>query len=54
MISLSVPGGNFYLAMALSLFCLSTLLTWAVTLAANRGARRWLAAHRRLGPAKEK
>lgn len=51
MISLSVPGGNFYLAMALSLFCLSTLLTWAVTLAANRGARRWLAAHRRLGPA---
>lgn len=37
MISLSVPGGNFYLAMALSLFCLSTLLTWAVTLAANRG-----------------
>jgi len=51
MIPVSLPGGNFYASLVLSLVCLSTLLTWLAKLAVDRGARRWLREHRRLGPA---
>ncbi|WP_201524934.1 hypothetical protein [Bordetella pseudohinzii] len=50
MIPVSLPGGNFYVTMGLSLVCLATLLTWAAMLARSRDARLWLADHRRLGP----
>lgn len=50
MIPVSLPGGNFYVLMAVSLACLSTLLTWLAVLATSRGAREWLADHRRAGP----
>ncbi len=50
MIPVSLPGGNFYVTMDLSLVCLATLLTWAAMLACSRDARLWLADHRRLGP----
>ena len=49
MIPVSLPGGNFYVLMAVSLACLSTLLTWLAVLATSRGARHWLGGHRRLG-----
>ncbi|WP_373981114.1 hypothetical protein LN047_02645 [Achromobacter sp. JD417] len=49
MIPVSLPGGNFYVLMAASLACLSTLLTWLAVLATSRGAREWLAVHRRAG-----
>lgn len=49
MIPVSLPGGNFYVLMAASLACLSTLLTWLAVLATSRGARDWLAGHRRTG-----
>jgi len=49
MIPVSLPGGNFYVLMAVSLACLSTLLTWLAVLATSRGAREWLADHRRAG-----
>ncbi|WP_208621848.1 hypothetical protein [Bordetella genomosp. 12] len=48
MIPVSLPGGNFYVTMALSLVCLATLLTWGATLVRSRDARLWLADHRRL------
>ncbi|WP_144632549.1 hypothetical protein [Bordetella genomosp. 13] len=51
MIPVSIPGGNYYASMALSLICLSTLLTWLARLALDRRARLWLRDHRRLGPA---
>lgn len=50
MISVSIPGGNYYVSMAISLICLSTLLTWCVSLARNPDSREWLSEHRRLGP----
>ncbi len=49
MIPVSLPGGNFYVLMAVSLACLSTLLTWLAVLATTRSARRWLGGHRRTG-----
>lgn len=49
MIPVSLPGGNFYVLMAVSLACLSTLLTWLAVLATSGGAREWLADHRRAG-----
>ncbi|KRC84861.1 hypothetical protein D3C87_430740 [compost metagenome] len=49
MIPVSLPGGNFYVLMAASLACLSTLLTWLAVLATSRGARQWLGGHRRFG-----
>ena len=49
MIPVSLPGGNFYVLMAASLACLSTLLTWLAVLATSRGARQWLGGHRRIG-----
>ncbi|MEJ2894665.1 hypothetical protein RVU96_00255 [Bordetella avium] len=48
MIPVSLPGGNFYVTMALSLVCLATLLTWAASLARSRDARWWLSDHRKL------
>jgi len=51
MIPVSLPGGNYYASLVLSLICLSTLLTWLARLAVDRGARQWLRGHRRLGPA---
>ncbi|HEY0294559.1 MAG TPA: hypothetical protein VGC69_04385 [Bordetella sp.] len=51
MIPVSLPGGNYYLCMAVSLACLSTLLTWVTRLAIDRQSRLWLRAHRHLGPA---
>lgn len=51
MIPVSLPGGNFYVSLAVSLICLSTLLTWLARLAVDRHARLWLRSHRRLGPA---
>ncbi|OZI47545.1 hypothetical protein CEK29_02045 [Bordetella genomosp. 5] len=50
MVPISIPGGNHYVAMAISLICLSTLLTWCVSLVRNPDSRLWLAEHRRLGP----
>ena len=50
MIPVSIPGGNYYAAMAVSLICLSTLLTWLTRLALDWRARLWLRDHRRLGP----
>ena len=35
MIPVSLPGGNFYVLMAVSLACLSTLLTWLAVLATS-------------------
>ncbi|MFD4841117.1 hypothetical protein ACFWP0_26685 [Achromobacter sp. NPDC058515] len=49
MIPVSLPGGNFYVLMAVSLACLSTLLTWLAVLATSRSARLWLGEHRRAG-----
>ncbi|MCY1514644.1 hypothetical protein D9M68_491930 [compost metagenome] len=49
MIPVSLPGGNFYVLMAASLACLSTLLTWLAVLATSRSARHWLGDHRRIG-----
>jgi len=49
MIPVSLPGGNFYVLMAASLACLSTLLTWLAVLATSRSARLWLGGHRRAG-----
>lgn len=49
MIPVSLPGGNFYVLMAASLACLSTLLTWLAVLATTRSARHWLGDHRRIG-----
>lgn len=49
MIPVSLPGGNYYVLMAVSLACLSTLLTWLAILATSRGARLWLGGHRRGG-----
>ena len=49
MIPVSLPGGNFYVLMVVSLACLSTLLTWLAVLATSRGARLWLGEHRRGG-----
>ena len=49
MIPVSLPGGNYYVLMAVSLACLSTLLTWLAILATSRGARLWLGDHRRGG-----
>ncbi|MGE4436935.1 hypothetical protein [Achromobacter sp.] len=49
MIPVSLPGGNYYVLMAISLACLSTLLTWLAILATSQGARRWLGGHRRGG-----
>lgn len=49
MIPVSLPGGNYYVLMAVSLACLSTLLTWLAVLATSRGARLWLGDHRRGG-----
>jgi len=49
MIPVSLPGGNFYVLMAVSLACLSTLLTWLAVLATTRSARHWLGGHRRIG-----
>lgn len=49
MIPVSLPGGNYYVLMAVSLACLSTLLTWLAVLATTRSARRWLGGHRRTG-----
>ncbi|WP_263915471.1 hypothetical protein [Achromobacter sp. 79A6] len=49
MIPVSLPGGNFYVMMVVSLACLSTLLTWLAVLATSRGARLWLGEHRRGG-----
>ena len=49
MIPVSLPGGNYYVLMAVSLACLSTLLTWLAVLATSRGARLWLGDHRRRG-----
>jgi hypothetical protein len=49
MIPVSLPGGNYYVLMAVSLACLSTLLTWLAVLATSRGARLWLVDHRRRG-----
>jgi hypothetical protein len=51
MIPVSLPGGNHYFYMAVSLICLSTLLTWTIRLTIDRQARHWLHAHRRLGTA---
>ncbi|MGY6268419.1 hypothetical protein ACXIUT_01920 [Achromobacter denitrificans] len=51
MIPVSLPGGNFYVLMAASLACLSTLLTWLAILATTRSARDWLGGHRRVGTA---
>ncbi|WMD18749.1 hypothetical protein RAS12_19225 [Achromobacter seleniivolatilans] len=49
MIPVSLPGGNFYVLMVVSLACLSTLLTWLAVLATTRNARLWLGEHRRAG-----
>ncbi|AUL18478.1 hypothetical protein BTL47_02515 [Bordetella holmesii] len=49
MIPVSLPGGNFYVTMGLSLVCLATLLTWGATLVRSLDARLWLADHRRIG-----
>jgi len=51
MIPVSLPGGNYYFYMAVSLICLSTLLTWAIRLIIDHQARQWLHAHHRLGTA---
>ncbi|ARP96657.1 hypothetical protein [Bordetella genomosp. 13] len=51
MIPVSIPGGNYYASLVLSLICLSTLLTWLARLAISRRSRMWLREHRRLGPA---
>lgn len=49
MIPVSLPGGNFYVLMLVSLACLSTLFTWLAVLGTSRPAREWLGEHRRLG-----
>lgn len=49
MISVLLPGGNHYIYLAISLICLSTLLTWIVWLAITPASRPWLLEHRRLG-----
>jgi len=51
MIPVSLPGGNYYASMALSLICLSTLLTWIARIGLDPRARLWIREHRRLGPA---
>ncbi|WP_019938070.1 hypothetical protein [Bordetella sp. FB-8] len=42
MISVLLPGGNHYIYLAISLACLSTLLTWIVWLAIAPMSRLWL------------
>lgn len=42
-----VPDGNFYVLMLGSLACLSTLLTWLLTLVVSTDARRRFAEHRK-------
>lgn len=49
MISVSIPGGNFYVLMLVSLAGLSTFFTWLAVLGTSRSARDWLGEHRRLG-----
>lgn len=49
MIPVSIPGGNFYVLMLVSLASLSTFFTWLAVLGTSRSAREWLGEHRRVG-----
>jgi hypothetical protein len=49
MISVLLPGGNHYIYLAVSLICLSTLLTWVVWLAITPASRHSLRGRLRLG-----
>ncbi|MGN6579135.1 MAG: hypothetical protein ACTHJ1_04010 [Bordetella sp.] len=49
MISVLLPRGNHYLYLAVSLICLSTLLTWVIWLAIAPASRQWLRDRLRLG-----
>jgi hypothetical protein len=48
MISVLLPRGNHYIYLAVSLICLSTLLTWVIWLAITPASRRWLRGRLRL------
>lgn len=49
MISVLLPRGNHYIYLAVSLICLSTLLTWVIWLAITPASRHWLRGRLRLG-----
>jgi hypothetical protein len=51
MISVLLPRGNHYIYLAISLICLSTLLTWVVWLAITPASRLWLRDRLRLSAA---
>lgn len=51
MISVLLPGGNHYIYLAISLICLSTLLTWVVWLAITPASRHSLRGRLRLAAA---